>query len=145
MFLLISTSFLSLCLDQLTKFLVIQTPLLEKIRGHFLQIVYTQNTGIAFSLPLEGTILIIISILLLSLGLYLAVHYLNLRLKSTQILIGLVLGGSLGNLIDRFIKGSVTDFITLGNFPVFNLADIMITLGIFLLLLNYKKLSKQKD
>ncbi|PIS32067.1 signal peptidase II [Candidatus Peregrinibacteria bacterium CG08_land_8_20_14_0_20_41_10] len=145
MFLLISTSFLSLCLDQLTKFLVIQTPLLEKTRGHFLQIVYTQNTGIAFSLPLEGTILIIISILLLSLGLYLAVHYLNLRLKSTQILIGLVLGGSLGNLIDRFIKGSVTDFITLGNFPVFNLADIMITLGIFLLLLNYKKLSKQKD
>jgi len=145
MFLLISTSFLCLCLDRLTKFLVIQTPLLEKTRGQFLQIVYTQNTGIAFSLPLEGTILIIISILLLSLGLYLAVHYLNLRLKSTQILIGLVLGGSLGNLIDRFIKGSVTDFITLGNFPVFNLADIMITLGIFLLLLNYKKLSKQKD
>ncbi len=45
------------------------------------------------------------------------------------------LGGALGNLVDRFLLGHVTDFISVSRFPIFNVADMAITLGIFLLLI----------
>jgi signal peptidase II len=49
---------------------------------------------------------------------------------------GLQLGGALGNLFDRiFNVGQVTDFISVGNFPVFNVADASITVGVMVLLL----------
>lgn len=49
--------------------------------------------------------------------------------------LALQLGGALGNLTDRLRLGFVTDFLSVGNFPVFNLADVFITLGIVILLL----------
>jgi len=45
------------------------------------------------------------------------------------------LGGALGNLIDRIVFGPVTDFISVGRFPVFNIADSSITIGVGLLIL----------
>ena len=48
---------------------------------------------------------------------------------------GLMLGGAIGNLIDRFTQGYVTDFISVGSFPVFNVADSCVTVGVGLLVL----------
>ncbi|MQC26339.1 MAG: signal peptidase II [Chloroflexi bacterium] len=52
-----------------------------------------------------------------------------------RVAMGLQLGGALGNLLDRLTLGYVTDFISVGNFPVFNVADASITVGVGLLLL----------
>ena len=48
--------------------------------------------------------------------------------------IGLLAGGAVGNLIDRILDGAVTDFIDPPNWPAFNLADVEITIGVFLLI-----------
>jgi signal peptidase II len=48
---------------------------------------------------------------------------------------GLQLGGALGNLIDRLTQGYVTDFISVGTFPVFNVADASISIGVAILIL----------
>jgi signal peptidase II len=52
-----------------------------------------------------------------------------------RVAIGLQVGGSLGNLLDRLTIGHVTDFISVGNFPVFNIADASITIGVGVMLL----------
>lgn len=52
-----------------------------------------------------------------------------------RVAISMQLGGALGNLIDRILFGPVTDFISVGRFPVFNIADSSITVGVGLLLL----------
>ncbi len=50
------------------------------------------------------------------------------------IFFGLVFGGALGNAVDRFFRGFVVDFISVGTFPIFNIADIAVTLGVIGLL-----------
>ena len=52
-----------------------------------------------------------------------------------RLALSLELGGALGNLVDRIRFGHVIDFVSVGNFPVFNVADSCITVGIFVLLL----------
>jgi signal peptidase II len=54
---------------------------------------------------------------------------------SLRLALSLQLGGALGNLIDRITIGHVTDFISIGNFPVFNVADSAITVGVIILIL----------
>ena len=99
------------------------------------QLVNTRNHGVAFGfLPgSQALVTILIGAALLVLLLYFARH-------STRPLIwlptGLLLGGALGNILDRLRHGSVTDFIKLPlGWPPFNLADAAITIGIVLLLL----------
>ncbi len=52
-----------------------------------------------------------------------------------RVALGLQLGGAAGNLVDRLSMGRVTDFISIGNFPVFNIADSAISIGVVVLLL----------
>jgi signal peptidase II len=54
---------------------------------------------------------------------------------SLRLAMGLQLGGAAGNLVDRLTMGRVTDFISVGAFPVFNVADASITVGVMVLLL----------
>jgi signal peptidase II len=100
-----------------------------------IDLVNTRNRGVAFGfLPGSHTgVTILIGLALVALVAYFARH-------STRALIwlptGLLLGGALGNLIDRARQGAVTDFIKLPlGWPPFNLADISITLGILMLFL----------
>jgi signal peptidase II len=63
--------------------------------------------------------------------------------------LGLILGGALGNLYDRLRLGEVIDFVDVGfathRWPVFNIADVAVTLGVFLLLLDYLRGSGERD
>jgi signal peptidase II len=52
---------------------------------------------------------------------------------------GLVAGGAIGNLADRVRNGAVTDFVSIGSWPAFNLADVSITLGVLLLVYLYMR------
>ena len=95
-------------------------------------ITLTKNTGITFGL-LQGanTVMIIVS----AAALIAIAYYLN---KSREETIGLALlgGGVMGNLIDRIIHGGVIDYISIGTFPVFNLADACIITGIAIVILS---------
>jgi signal peptidase II len=131
----------SLIVDHLTKLWVVQNfelgETLPLWRDVF-HLTYVTNTGAAFSLFSNGGILWLRWLsLLVSLGL-MAMAWFGPRLhRWEQLGYGLILGGALGNGIDRFISGHVVDFLDfrLINFPVFNLADISINIGIWCLIM----------
>lgn len=136
------TTIITLLIDIISKVIITNTLTLKesiKIINKFFYITYTKNTGVAFSL-LEGSkIFIIIAtiIILIVLIKYLNNKYVN-RLE--QISYGLIIGGALGNLIDRIIYGYVIDFLDFKifnyNYPIFNLADVFIVIGIFWLIID---------
>lgn len=125
---LILIIFSIIVLDQSTKWLA---------RSYF---TFTENQGVAFSIPLQGWQGIVINILLIMLFLHIVTTYMNWESKVTSICTTLILGGALSNLIDRVRFGFVTDFIKIGSWPIFNLADVSITLGVFLSLMYAKDL-----
>ncbi len=118
--------------DQLTKYLITSNMVIgQSIPAHgFLRITYTYNTGALFGLfPNQTFILVIASFL--GIGFLLFYYHIHpfpgifLRLS-----LGLQLGGAFGNLIDRVLLGHVTDFIDVGPWPVFNIADSSIVVGL---------------
>jgi signal peptidase II len=130
-----------LVLDQLTKSWVVATrsdsPL--SIIGDDVQINLTRNSGGAFSLFTNATVVLAILAIGLSIFLVRAVH--QARDWLTVIALSMVLGGALGNLTDRivrspgFLRGHVVDFVQVGTFPTFNVADSAITIGAILLVI----------
>ena len=139
LFWLIAIAFL--VIDQVTKYLIVQdftevgdtVPLWENV----FHLTYVRNTGAAFSVFSGGVGWLRWLSLIVSLGLIAFALFGNKLSKLEQIGYGFVLAGALGNGIDRFLFGYVVDFFDfrLINFPVFNVADIAINLGIFFLLL----------
>ena len=110
-----------------------------KLINNLLYITYVKNTGVAFSL-LEGKIPIIVIItIIITIFLIKYTQEKNLN-KLEKISYGLVIGGAIGNLIDRIIYGYVIDFIDVKifsyNYPIFNLADSFIVIGIILILID---------
>lgn len=102
------------------------------ILGSFVGLEYATNRGVAFSItfpPLLQTTLIIIAFLLL---LWAAT---KARTRLSQVAFGLILGGAIANIIDRLGDGRVTDFFQVGTFPIFNVADSCITIGVSLLII----------
>ena len=126
-----------ICIDQLTKNLVQVFDADVNIINNFLRIKYVQNTGAAFSM-FKGytTILILVSIVLLVLVYNLMFSYKETKLNNLSF--GLIIGGIIGNLIDRIFFQCVRDFIDINifNFPIFNIADMAIVFGIVLLLIS---------
>lgn len=121
--------------DQLTKHLVRSGMSVGEVHRFFIgiQLVDVRNTGVAFSLFSGGGGVV----LAITLGaLALLVGYLARRPERPWLWVptGLLIGGALGNLIDRLAKGAVTDFIKLPLWPAFNLADVAITFGVLALL-----------
>lgn len=100
---------------------------------YFFQLRLTYNTGIAFSFPFPRWILIVLTIgFLVMLFTQFWKNFLTQSQKFLAVLIG---AGAFGNLIDRITTGAVIDFLSVSNFPIFNLADTYISLGVFGLLL----------
>ena len=127
--------------DQVTKYLVVQNfaalgdtlPLWNNV-FHF---TYVINTGAAFSF-FRGQVEILRWIsLIVSLFLIIFIWYTPRLTLLEQLGYGLILSGAIGNGIDRFLFGYVVDFLDfrLINFPVFNLADVAINIGVLLLLI----------
>ena len=122
-------------LDQLTKFLVrAYLPFGYSFPfDGFFRITHTHNTGSAFGiLQGQNTPLIFVSFI----GIFVLALIYRSQTRPTNLLrlsLGLQIGGALGNLLDRLRLGSVTDFIDVGPWPVFNLADASIVSGLVLL------------
>ncbi len=101
----------------------------------YARFLHWKNTGAAFGMfPNGSTVFTIIAFVVIA-----AILYYNPLIPSDKWLfrlaLGLQMGGAAGNLIDRLFHGPVTDFISIGNFAVFNLADSGISVGVALLVL----------
>ena len=129
-------------IDQLSKIIIINNlPInhsLELIKNFF-YLTYTHNTGAAFSILTGKRIFLILIVIIIIIVLF---NYLKKNMPESKIsrtAFALVIGGSFGNLIDRIVRGYVVDFIDIKifsyDFPIFNLADTFITIGIFILLI----------
>jgi signal peptidase II len=94
----------------------------------FLHLVNTRNDGIAFG-GLGGSWLVVVLVIAALVGIT-VVFARNATRRWAWLPAGLLLGGALGNVIDRVFEGSVTDFIKFPHWPQFNVADIAVTLGV---------------
>ncbi len=135
--------------DQITKAIVRQNLALGEAWapipaiGEFLRFLYWQNRGAAFgTFQNAGPILAVVRI---AIAIFIIVFYQKAEIRDTlmKVALSLMLGGAIGNLIDHFSLGFVTDFIAVGRFPIFNVADSCVTIGVGLMLLDM--LIKEKN
>lgn len=141
----------SFVIDQIIKYLFSNVISGFVLIPNFVSFVYAENEGVAFSM-LSGSRLFIIaaSIVLL----FVLFYMLKSDIKNNKyqnllsISYGFLIGGILGNLVDRIIRGYVVDYVSLKiityNFPIFNLADVLITIGVILLIIYNIKNSNKK-
>lgn len=127
--------------DQLTKFWIVQYFGAEGARaaipivGNILTLYYVQNTGVAFSMFAGQNIKFVLIALALGLICYLYWRFRHTATFWLRLGFALVLGGAIGNLLDRFTRSYVVDFVHFQipgvfNFAVFNVADSAITIGV---------------
>ncbi len=132
-----------LAVDQLTKLAITRNlEMFERkpLLGDAVRLVHIRNTGAVFGI-MKGagtyfTFFSIVAAIVLLAVLFYAKH----SARYVRISLGLVLGGAIGNLIDRFRYGAVVDFIDIGinqrfRWPCFNAADAAITIGVFALVI----------
>jgi signal peptidase II len=142
--------------DQITKIFVRRALPLHESRSiipHFLDFTHVQNTGAAFGVlnaadfPYKSAVMILIAAAaLIAISLY--ARQLGAHERLSRIGLALILGGALGNLIDRAIAGYVVDFVDVywgdAHFWAFNLADASITIGAILVLLDMLGLGRAR-
>ena len=147
---------LVIALDQFTKQLAINSLMQNEnslvLIADWLKLTYTENTGIAFGISLGSHSLLIAITTLILAALLLYVVFSKNRTPVFLVTFGLILGGGVGNLIDRVAFGRVVDFIHVDIYqgylfgswmslwPVFNIADSAITVGACILLIWHNKI-----
>ncbi|MBS3131376.1 signal peptidase II [Candidatus Woesearchaeota archaeon] len=132
------TAFFIIILDQFTKYLIANSlslgdsiPVIKNI----FHITLIHNTGAAFGILKDSNILLSSVSIAVTLFIF---YYIKTQKKIEKIhmvLLGFILGGTLGNLIDRLFMGYVVDFLDFRIWPVFNVADSFITVGVLALVL----------
>ena len=124
-----------LALDQLTKHTIASGIDAGEVKKFLpgITLVHVRNTGVAFSIFSGGGTLVLVFTLA---ALALLVGYFARHPDRPYLWIptGMLVGGAVGNLIDRIANGAVTDFIKLPHWPAFNVADMSITFGVLALL-----------
>ncbi|MGC8877686.1 MAG: signal peptidase II [Anaerolineae bacterium] len=108
------------------------------------RITHTTNSGAAFGLfPNQGSLFILIAIIVV---IAIVIYYRHLPAEDwlIRISLGLQLGGAIGNLIDRLRFGYVVDFIDISFWPIFNLADASITIGVLLIIYQLWRMERVK-
>ena len=133
--------------DQVTKYLVYKNLALgQSIPEDFIiKITYARNTGTAFSLfSSYGSLLLIISIFV---AVFFTIYFLMIdKPKLTmRLFISLVVAGALGNIIDRARFGYVNDFIDVGFWPIFNIADSSISIALTIYFIDFIFLNKKNE
>lgn len=133
-------SLLFVVIDQIVKILVISKLALQQsitIINNFFNITYVRNTGAAWSI-LSGNVLLLIMISVLAL---VAIYYYLIKDKELNkidiVSYSILIGGIIGNLIDRIVHGYVIDYLDFKifnyNFPIFNVADTLIVISIIII------------
>jgi signal peptidase II len=122
-------------LDRITKHAVVSGIAIGDVHKFLpgVQLVHVRNSGVAFGFFSGGGVLVLV-LTLTALGVLVVYFALRPQRRLLWLPTGLLVGGALGNLIDRIASGSVTDFIKLPFWPAFNVADMSITFGVLALL-----------
>ena len=133
--------------DQITKYLVYSNMYLgESIpESAFIRITYARNTGTAFSLFRSyGDILLYLSIFV---AVFFTIYFIFIEKPKffMRLFLSLVVAGALGNILDRIRFGYVNDFIDVGSWPIFNIADSSISIAITIYIVDTLILSRKKD
>ncbi|MGD0038511.1 MAG: signal peptidase II [Bacteroidota bacterium] len=177
--------YVTLCivfLDQVTKLLVkgFTLPIFEyyhqgmqlgqsiPVIGDFLRLTFVENPGMAFGIEIGGRLFLTLFSFVASVGIFYYIYRLRKELFIIRLTLAMILGGAIGNLIDRIFYGvifgegslfygKVVDFIDLdffhidflaihiNRFAIFNVADFSVSTGIVLMLLFYRKFSKVEE
>jgi len=128
-----STALIIVIIDQIAKFLIKTNFQLNQtlpIINNIFNLTYIHNFGAGFGiLQQQRWVLIFVSIIVIGFILY-YLDKINGKEILLQLLFGFILGGTIGNLIDRVIYGYVIDFLDFRVWPVFNFADSFVTIGV---------------
>lgn len=143
---IIPISIICLLLDQISKLFIVNNLMLNEshsVINNFFNITLVYNDGAAWSI-LSGNRLLLIFISLIALVVIYSLFIKNKELGKFEIIIyGLLIGGIIGNLIDRVLYGYVIDFLDFKifnyNYPVFNIADCCIVISAILLIVDFVK------
>lgn len=129
-------------LDMVSKYIVSKLLIVNEsvmIIKNFFNITYVRNTGAAFSIFSENTFLVMVISFMIIMGIILYISKNKPSNKIEKISYSLILGGAIGNFIDRIIYGYVRDFIEIDifgwDYPIFNLADVFVVVGVILLVI----------
>lgn len=136
---------LVVALDQWTKWLVrtniplngLWVPESFHWLSAYARVAFIYNSGAAFGMFQNGNLIFTLFAFLVLCGILYYYSQIELGNWSLRLASGLYLGGVLGNLIDRLTMGKVTDFISIGNFYIFNIADASINIGVVILLVSF--------
>lgn len=152
MAIIIYLSIILLIIDQLSKILIIKyidiNHSMELIKNFF-YLTYTHNEGAAFSILTGQRLFLILIAVIILIILFNYLKKNKVEGKIDRLAFSLIIGGSLGNLFDRIVRGYVVDFLDFKifgyNFPVFNLADTFIVIGVLLLLITLTRKEHNND
>lgn len=139
--LLITISPLIILLDQISKWLVRSNLELGEVwtpwpwLNPFARVVHWYNTGVAFGFFQDQNLLFSILSAGIAIGIIIFYPHLSSAERVLRFALAMQFGGAIGNLIDRLTIGHVTDFLSVGNFAVFNVADSAISIGVVIMLI----------
>ncbi len=129
-------------LDMVSKYIVSKLLIVNEsvmIIKNFFNITYVRNTVSAFSIFSGNTFLVMVISFMIIMGIILYIRKNKPSNKIEKISYSLILGGAIGNFIDRIIYGYVRDFIEIDifgwDYPIFNLADVFVVVGVILLVI----------
>jgi len=137
---------LVLAADQVVKALVTGSLERGEVRDlvWFVDLVNTRNTGVAFGQLQDGGVVVSIVIVLALMAL-LVFFVRNAQRPLIWLPTGMLLGGALGNIVDRLREGAVIDYLKLPHWPAFNVADASITVGVVILLIVIERGDRAAD
>ena len=129
---------LGLVIDRLTKIYAVNNLIEKNIDGKVFNLTYLENRGAAFGILQDKRLIFII--LTTAIVIYLLYYFIKNIKTSPMILnlsLAMIISGAIGNFYDRLIQGYVVDFIEFSfvRFPVFNVADILVTIGCALMII----------
>lgn len=144
-------SFICIIIDQMIKFVINNNIDLydqNTIIDNFFYLTNVRNYGAAWSILTGSRIMLIIVTILIMIGLYYFFIRKEKMKKEEKVIYGFLYGGIIGNLIDRIFRGYVIDYLEFYifgyNFPVFNLADILIVVSMFFIIISVIKGDKDE-
>lgn len=149
---IIILSIILFIVDQISKILIVKLIDINhsvEVIKNFFYLTYTHNTGAAFSILTGQRIFLILIAVAILIILFNHIRKNKVKEKIEILSFSLIIGGSLGNLLDRIVRGYVIDFVDIKifgyNFPVFNIADTFIVIGVFLLLIETLRKERKND
>jgi signal peptidase II len=124
-------------IDQVTKLLIkhyLELNDVIHLVGRYIGFRYIENPGMAFGIQIGGKLFFTVFAVIASLVILIFLLRLPGNNFWTRFALASILGGAIGNLIDRIAFGRVVDFIEIGPWPIFNFADIAVTVGMIILI-----------